>query len=56
MSSELTSHRRGSTLMTGAYLSMAQQWVGRSPVAALDFRTTREPEPTPRRDRVEAAR
>ncbi len=55
MSSELTSHRRGSTLMAGAYLSMAQQWVGRSPVAALDFRTTREPAPTPRRDRVEAA-
>lgn len=55
MSSELTSHRRGSTLMMGAYLSMAQQWVGSYPVATLDFRTTREPISVPLHDRLEAA-
>ncbi|MFE6905762.1 Gfo/Idh/MocA family oxidoreductase [Streptomyces erythrochromogenes] len=38
MSSELVDHRRGSTLMAGAYLSAAQQWVGGPPVAQLDFR------------------
>jgi hypothetical protein len=52
---ELTSHRRGSTLMTGAYLSMAQQWVGSSPVATLDFRTTRQPTSAPLHGRLEAA-
>ncbi|MER6617787.1 Gfo/Idh/MocA family oxidoreductase [Streptomyces xantholiticus] len=38
MSSELTDHRRGATLMAGTYLSAAQQWVDGSPVARLDFR------------------
>ncbi|MFJ5847987.1 Gfo/Idh/MocA family protein [Streptomyces sp. NPDC092903] len=38
MSSELVDHRRGSTLMAGAYLSAAQQWVGGLSVAQLDFR------------------
>nr|BBG91919.1 hypothetical protein [Streptomyces sp.] len=41
MASELTSHRRSSTLMAGAYLSAARQWSGASPVAALDFRAAR---------------
>ncbi|MEV6987013.1 Gfo/Idh/MocA family oxidoreductase [Sphaerisporangium sp. NPDC051017] len=51
MTSEFTSHRRGATLMAGAYLSMAQQWNGGSPVAALDFRTSREPAPATLGDR-----
>ncbi len=55
MSSELTSHRRGATLMAGAYLSMAQQWIGASPVSQLDFRTTPEPAPAVR-TRMKAAR
>ncbi|MER7461580.1 Gfo/Idh/MocA family oxidoreductase [Streptomyces sp. NPDC097981] len=38
MSSELTDHRRGATLMAGTYLSAAQQWVDGPPVARLDFR------------------
>lgn len=38
MTSELTSHRRGSVLMAGAYLSMARQFNGTHPVATLDFR------------------
>jgi predicted dehydrogenase len=38
--SELTDHRRSVVLMSGAYLSAAQQWVGRAPVAVLDFGTT----------------
>ncbi|MFI1162856.1 Gfo/Idh/MocA family oxidoreductase [Streptomyces sp. NPDC020801] len=38
MSSELTDHRRGATLMAGTYLSAAQQWADGSPVARLDFR------------------
>ena len=37
MSSELTDHRRGATLMAGTYLSAAQQWVGGSPVVRLGF-------------------
>ncbi|WP_331764948.1 hypothetical protein OG747_48145 (plasmid) [Streptomyces sp. NBC_01384] len=54
MSSELTSHRRGATLMAGAYLSMAQQWIGASPVRRLDFRAAPKPAPAPQA-RVEAA-
>ncbi|MEU4802860.1 Gfo/Idh/MocA family oxidoreductase [Actinosynnema sp. NPDC023587] len=38
MSSELTTHRRGTTLMAGTYLSAARRWRGEHPVAALDFR------------------
>ncbi|MFD8889471.1 Gfo/Idh/MocA family oxidoreductase [Streptomyces sp. NPDC059566] len=38
MSSELVDHRRGSTLMAGAYLSAARQWVGGPSIARLDFR------------------
>ncbi|GGX57957.1 Gfo/Idh/MocA family oxidoreductase [Streptomyces chartreusis] len=56
MSSELTSHRRGATLMAGAYLSMAQQWTGASPVATLDFGAAPEPATVPVRGRLEAAR
>jgi predicted dehydrogenase len=37
ISSDLTDHRRGATLMAGTYLSAAQQWVDGSPVARLDF-------------------
>ncbi|MGW8375617.1 Gfo/Idh/MocA family oxidoreductase [Streptomyces sp. ODS28] len=40
MVSDLTDHRRSSTLMAGAYLSTAQQWSGASPTATLDFRTS----------------
>ncbi|MCX5256796.1 Gfo/Idh/MocA family oxidoreductase [Streptomyces canus] len=54
MSSELTGHRRGATLMAGAYLSMAQQWTGASPVATLDFRAAPEPASAPAQGRMEA--
>lgn len=54
MSSELTSHRRAATLMAGAYLSMARQWTGASPVATLDFRPAPEHPTVPLRARLEA--
>ncbi|MFG3590622.1 Gfo/Idh/MocA family protein [Streptomyces sp. NPDC047990] len=47
MTSELTSHRRGSVLMAGAYLSMAGQFNGTHPVATLDFRPSPHPAPVP---------
>ncbi|MFG2386701.1 Gfo/Idh/MocA family oxidoreductase [Streptomyces avermitilis] len=55
MASELTSHRRGSALMAGAYLSMAQQWNGGLPVATLDFRTSPHTAPAPCPTRMGAA-
>ncbi|MEH6373914.1 Gfo/Idh/MocA family oxidoreductase [Streptomyces sp. KLMMK] len=58
MLSELTSHRRASTLMAGAYLSMANQRAGTSPVTTLGFRTTPLPESSllPAQSRAGAAR
>ncbi|MFF4410402.1 Gfo/Idh/MocA family protein [Streptomyces sp. NPDC001404] len=50
MLSELTSHRRASTLMAGAYLSMANQRTGASPVTTLDFRATHTTAPLPAQD------
>ncbi|MFD8984310.1 Gfo/Idh/MocA family protein [Streptomyces sp. NPDC059564] len=47
MSSELVDHRRGSTLMAGAYLSAAQQWTGGPAVARLDFRPNEGAAPRP---------
>lgn len=38
MRSELTSHRPAATLMSGAYLSMAQQHIGATPQATLNLR------------------
>ncbi|MEU0545075.1 Gfo/Idh/MocA family oxidoreductase [Nocardia sp. NPDC005978] len=37
MASELTTHRRGSVLMAGVYLSAARQWTGETATAVLDF-------------------
>jgi len=43
--SDLTEHRRGCVLMTGAYLSAARRRGGGNPVVSLDFRREREIRP-----------
>ncbi|MET8679495.1 Gfo/Idh/MocA family oxidoreductase [Streptomyces sp. NPDC004647] len=50
MASELTSHRRSSRLMAGAYLSAARQRSGAFPTAALDFRAQADGRHAPPQD------
>ncbi|MFE0063397.1 Gfo/Idh/MocA family oxidoreductase [Streptomyces sp. NPDC059003] len=56
MRSELTSHRRAATVMTGAYQSMAQQWAASSPQATLDLPATLTPAPPSVAEQTEPAR